>query len=223
LDNTQENRWDREANGGRGLVSRDPLFILLVVVGCLAPFLTKAYHMDDSVYLWVAQHIRQHVFDFYGFAANWYGWEMPMPLINQNPPLVSYALALASLLVGWNELGLHLLFMVPAIAAGVGMWYLVCQLCRQPLIAALIAVLTPVFIVSATTLMADTLMMAFYVWAVALWVRGIHNGLAYVHLKETEKGCLLIRDSLRQNPDNPRAFALMNAYCHYKALNIIDQ
>lgn len=152
-----------------------PLFTLLVATGCLVPFLTKAYHMDDSVYLWVAQHIRQHPFDFYGFAANWYGWEMPMSLINQNPPLVSYALALASLLVGWNEIGLHLIFIAPAIAAGLGTWHLARQLCRQPLTPALFAVLTPVFIVSATTLMADTLMLACYVWAASLWVQGIHR------------------------------------------------
>lgn len=173
---TQDNRWNHEAGGAKPGMARGPLLILLVVAGCLVPFLTKAYHMDDSVYLWVAQYIRQHPFDFYGFAANWYGFEMPMYLINQNPPMVSYALALASLLVGWNEFGLHLLFMVPAIAAGIGTWHLASLLCRQPLIAALVAVLTPVFIVSASTLMADTLMLACYVWAAALWVHGIHNG-----------------------------------------------
>lgn len=45
----------------------------------------------------------------------------------------------------------------------------------MPIAAALIAVLSPVFMVSANTVMCDMLMLAFWVWAVLLWVRGLER------------------------------------------------
>ena len=49
---------------------------LWLVIGCLlllGPFLGKAVHVDDPLFVWAAQQICRHPLDFYGFSVNWYG------------------------------------------------------------------------------------------------------------------------------------------------------
>ena len=151
-----------------------PIHIVAIIpIICLAPFVAKAFHIDDTLFLWSAKHILTNPADFYGFKANWYGQEMPMFLINKNPPLISYYIAFVAFLFGWNEVILHLAFLIPAVGLSLGTYYLARSLCPWPHLAALIAVLTPVFLVSSTNIMSDTIMVAFYVWAIALWLRGL--------------------------------------------------
>ncbi len=149
------------------------LATVIVPLVCLSPFVSKPFHMDDLTYLWPARQIHQHPLDFYGFTANWYGVEAPMSQMNKNPPLVSYFIALAAVFLGWSEKALHVAFLIPALAVSLGTYFLARPLCTRPHLAALAAVLTPAFLVSSTNVMCDTLMLAFYVWAVALWVNGL--------------------------------------------------
>jgi len=44
----------------------------------LAPFLHKAFDIDDPLFLWMAQQIAKHPFDPYGFEVNWAGFRQPM-------------------------------------------------------------------------------------------------------------------------------------------------
>ena len=44
----------------------------------ILPFLNKPFHIDDPVYIWVADQIRRHPLDFYGFSTNWHGVTKPM-------------------------------------------------------------------------------------------------------------------------------------------------
>src|SRR5437667_12316637 len=66
----------------------------------LLPFVDKAVHADDTQFLWVARQIRSHPADFFGFAANWYGYEVPIYRIVTNPPLAPYYMALVASVVG---------------------------------------------------------------------------------------------------------------------------
>src|SRR5207244_2873434 len=136
------------------------------VIGCLAPFANKAFHMDDPLFLWTARQVKQDPADFFGFRVNWYGSEMPMAEVTKNPPLASYYLALAAVLFGWSEVALHLAMLLPALAVALGTYYLAKDLGTRPLLSALAGILTPVFLVSSTNVMCDTLMLAFWVWAV---------------------------------------------------------
>ena len=151
------------------------LVIMMATIICLAPFVTKAFHIDDTLFIWAAQHIQTQPIDFYGFTANWYGTEMPMSLINKNPPFVSYYIAIVALLFGWSEVALHLAFLIPAAGLSLGIYSLARQLCPRPQMAALIAVFTPAFLVSSTNIMSDTMMLAFYVWAVSFWLHGLEK------------------------------------------------
>jgi 4-amino-4-deoxy-L-arabinose transferase-like glycosyltransferase len=149
--------------------------IAILLVLCLAPFLDKAVHIDDPLFVWTGEQIQRHPGDFYGFDVNWFGSPMPMYLANVNPPLTSYCLAVAGSLLGWDEMGLHAAFMLAALAAAWGVYHLARAWCERPLLAAIIAIFTPVFLISSTTLMCDVLMLALLVWAVVLWESGLRN------------------------------------------------
>lgn len=157
-------------------VSKGPWLVLVLTVACLIPFAGKAFHIDDTLFLLCARQIQEHPGDFYGFDANWYGAVMPMHEINQNPPLVPYYIAVAAGLFGWSEVALHLSFLLPAVGLSLGMYYLARSFCSRPHLAALIGVFSPAFLVSSTSIMTDVTMVAFYVWAVILWLHGMQSG-----------------------------------------------
>jgi 4-amino-4-deoxy-L-arabinose transferase-like glycosyltransferase len=171
--------WQLEENRRKNVF----LIILLslVTIILIAPFAGKAFHIDDPLYLWTAKHILQSPFDFYGFNVNWYGKEEPMSQVMKNPPLVSYYQALIGLLFGWGEVTMHLAMLVPAVFAIAGIFFLAGLLCRSPVEAALISLLTPVFLVSSNTVMCDVFMLSFWVWSVWFWITGLEkNKFSYL-------------------------------------------
>lgn len=149
--------------------------VLLVCLFCLVPFLNKAFHIDDPLFIWTAKQILAHPFDFYGFTVNWYGSEMPIAEIVQNPPLASYYIAIVAYWFGWGERTLHIAFLLPAFAVVIGTYNLAQGMCDRPLLATLVSISTPVFLLSSTTVMCDILMLAFWVFAVNFWKRGIQR------------------------------------------------
>jgi 4-amino-4-deoxy-L-arabinose transferase-like glycosyltransferase len=160
------------AAGGR----RDALLVAALTTLVLLPFAGKAFHIDDTLFLRAAQQIRAHPLDFYGFPVNWYGTEQPMWQVMKNPPLASYFIALVTAIAGEKEIALHLAFLLPAVAAVVGTYFLAARLCAHPLVAAVATLFCPAFLVSSTNVMCDTLLLAFWVWAVELWLRGMDGG-----------------------------------------------
>jgi 4-amino-4-deoxy-L-arabinose transferase-like glycosyltransferase len=140
---------------------------------CLLPFVGKAFHIDDPLFVWVARHIVEHPLDPYGFSVNWTLTQQPISEITKNPPLGSYLIAAASRVVGWSEIALHLVFLVPALLAVLGTYELARRTCARPVVAALAALLTPAFLVCSTGVTCDTLMLALWVWSIVLW----HDGL----------------------------------------------
>ena len=151
-------------------------WVLLITLVCLLPFINKPFHIDDPLFLRAAAQIQRHPADFYGFTMNWLGTPLPMVKDFDNPPLTCYYLALAAAVIGWSETALHLAFLLPALASAWGIFALARRFSRHPLLAAVIAVLTPVFLISATTLMCDVMCLAFWVWAVVTFEKGLeHN------------------------------------------------
>jgi len=149
---------------------------LLLAIGtlfCLLPFSNKAFHIDDTLFLSTAQPILHNPFDPYGFEVNWYRSPLAMWMETKNPPLACYAIAVAGKLFGWSERPLHLLFLLPALFVVMGTYHLARRLTDSPLVAAAATLLTPVFLVSANTLMCDTLMLAFWMAALILWIEGM--------------------------------------------------
>src|SRR5207248_4560884 len=151
------------------------VFAAVAVIAALIPFLNKAFHIDDPLFLWIAQQISTQPEDPYGFAVNWYQSSQPMFSIMQNPPLSSYYMALAASLLGWSELAMHGAFLVPAVVAVLGTFFLAQRLSGSPLPGALLMLFTPVFLISATTVMCDVWLLALWIWSVNCWLRGLER------------------------------------------------
>lgn len=154
-------------------------WLLLLTVICLVPFVRKAFYIDDTLFLRVAEQIQKHPLNFYGFNINWYGYTMPMTAAFDNPPLTSYYIALVATIFGWSERTLHLAFLLPALAAVWGVFALAKNYCERPFTAALIALLTPVFLISATSVMCDVTQLAFWVWSLVLFEKGLQTGCRF--------------------------------------------
>ena len=164
----------------RSWTARHPLVVIgVILVVCLGPFVNKALQTDDPLFVWSAQQIQKHPTDFFGFEVSWAGPMLPMWLANCNPPLASYLLALAATLFGWSEAVLHGAFLAMAFAAGAGIYQLARLWCERALLATVLALLTPVFLVSSTTLMCDVPMLAIWIWAVVLWERALQREQAW--------------------------------------------
>lgn len=147
----------------------------LFPVFCLAPFVAKAYHMDDTYYIRAAQQILERPWDYYGFSINWYGYESPAYEEHTSPALICYYIAAVAMLFGWNEVFHHAAFLLFGGGMGIGVCVLARRFRVSGMIAVAAAVLTPAFLVSSSNIMLDTPMVAFFTLAVAAYVEGIER------------------------------------------------
>jgi len=164
---------NREANSYRRAVEEARFkfaLLMALVLLALVPFLNKAVHMDDPLFIYSAQQILRHPTDFYGFTVNWYGFDQAMHHVNQNPPLAAYYLALVGYVAGFEEWALHAGFLLPAIGVMLGSYFLAWHLCGRPTLAAALTFVLPVTLLSSTTLMCDTLLLCFWCWSMACWL-----------------------------------------------------
>jgi hypothetical protein len=168
---------EQGAYSSRGIFANVPpvSWLLLLTLGCLLPFIAKPFHIDDPLFVWVAEQIRKHSGDFYGFQVNWFHTFEPMHEVFQNPPLVCYYIAAWSSCFGWSEVALHSAFLIPALSAVWGIYSLAAVFCSRPAFATAAAILTPAFLISATSVMCDVTLIAFWVWTVRLFERGIER------------------------------------------------
>jgi 4-amino-4-deoxy-L-arabinose transferase-like glycosyltransferase len=163
---------------------RNPIVLLsFVTVLALLPFLSKAFNIDEPLFLWTAHQIRETPLNFYNFEVNWYGSNMPAADVIKNPPAASYYIAAVSSLVGWSETRLHLAFLLPAIATVIGTYVLAGYYCTRPILAALVMLFSPAFLISSTTIMCDTMMLAFWIWTLVFWEKGLRqDSLGFIML-----------------------------------------
>lgn len=160
--------------------------LALITIAVLAPFLNKAFHIDDPLFIWMAQQIAKHPLDPYRFDVNWVTSPRPMWQEMQNPPLCSYFIAFIGSTFGWSEIALHTAFVIWAVAAILGIYRLARVFCDAPAFAALLTICTPVFLVSATNVMCDVMLLAFFLWALVLWIEGLNR----------DRGLLLLGSAL---------------------------
>ncbi len=147
--------------------------VIAATVLPLLPFLDKAFHIDSPLFLWTSKQILKEPWDFYGFTGNWFGLTDPAHVFIKNPPLAGYYIALVALIAGFDEIYLHMAFLVPAVAAALGTYMLALRLTERPLAAALVTVASPAFLVTSTSVMCDVMMLSFWVWAVLFWMKGL--------------------------------------------------
>jgi len=160
---------------GKRSTNKHMLLLALACVACLLPFINKAFNIDDPLFIWCAKHIQSHPLDPSGFDVIWSQTAKPMYKETKNPPLACYYLALAGTLGGWSEPVLHLAFLLPAVAVVAGTYQLAQRFCSQPVLAALVTLAAPVFLISSSSVMCDTMMLAFWVWALVFWEEGLDS------------------------------------------------
>ncbi len=146
--------------------------IAVFTIVVLLPFANKPFHIDDPAYLWTAQQIVKTPIDFYGFNLHMNGMLVPMHMEMQNPPLFSYVLAAVAIATSWNEWPMHVVSLAFTLAAVLGTYVFAQRFCVNAWAAALAMLSAPGFFVSATTVMCDIPMIAFYVWAAHCWLTG---------------------------------------------------
>jgi Dolichyl-phosphate-mannose-protein mannosyltransferase len=151
------------------------LLLAAATLLCLLPFSGRAFHVDDPLFVWSAQQIVKHPLDPYGFRLIWDNYSEPMSEVTKNPPLACYYAALVGSIAGWSERALHLGFLLPALALILGTFRLASHFTRLPLLAAAATLLTPGVLVSASSIMCDTMMLALWTWAAIFWIEGLDN------------------------------------------------
>ncbi len=149
--------------------------VLLLFAASLTPFCGKPVHLDDPIFLWTAQQIQAAPLNPYGAEINWDGWSTPLHWINLNPPLTSYYLAIWGTLFGYQEVVLHLAYMVPAMFLALAVYRLAEKFCSRPQEAALVCLWSPVVLLSATTLMCDITMLCFWCWAILFFIEAVER------------------------------------------------
>jgi 4-amino-4-deoxy-L-arabinose transferase-like glycosyltransferase len=152
---------------------RNLAWLALITVAVLSPFLNKAFHADDPLFIWMAEQITRHPLDPYGFNVNWAGFAQPLADVMQNPPLCSYYIAAVTSLLGGSELALHVSFLPWAVISVIGTFFVARRFCSSAFHAALLTFFTPVFLVSATTVMCDVMMLGLWIWAIEFWLAGL--------------------------------------------------
>jgi 4-amino-4-deoxy-L-arabinose transferase-like glycosyltransferase len=165
--------YKRRSDVAGGEHLRAYLLLVALTLLCLMPFLGKAFHADDTLFLLAAQQIVKHPLDPYGFTVIWYTKAMPMSAVTKNPPIASYYLAVVGRVAGWSERVLHLAFLLPALVVVLGTYRLAQRFTPNPLVAAAATLLTPGFLVSSTNVMCDTMMLALWLAAIILWLEGV--------------------------------------------------
>ncbi len=148
----------------------------LLFVLCMLPFIDKAVHIDDPLFLWSAARILHTPADFYGIVVNWYGWDMPLHEVMQNPPLTSYYLAFLLLVGGGNLLVAHLGMLLPGVCCILGVYRMAGLFCRSDWLATLMFMTAPCFFIASDSFMADLPLCCLWVWSVYLYMKGELEG-----------------------------------------------
>jgi len=151
------------------------LIIILFSVVVSLPFVNKAYHVDDTIFLYIADQIANDPLRPYSFSVEW-GTQSGPGAYLMDTPLVPYYTALISWIFYRSETILHLSFIIFHIIAGLSFYFIAKKFIEWPLPATLILVATPTFLVNSQNLMLDVPMLSLFLLASALFLYGVDKG-----------------------------------------------
>lgn len=148
------------------------LFVIILTILLLIPFLTKAFHIDDTIVIYSAREMQKIPFHLSGSTVNWQGRPQTLRSLSDSP-LISYYTAFLIKIKGESELWLHIFFLVFPIMTIISMYFLSKRFTLHPLISTLLLVSTPAFLVSSTNIMQDAALLSFYLAAVSTFIYAI--------------------------------------------------
>jgi 4-amino-4-deoxy-L-arabinose transferase-like glycosyltransferase len=155
----------RARNGAAGRLRRWGL-VLGLFAFATAWNLTKAYHIDDTIYVEMAQWIAAHPLHPMRGTVFWGDEIATIDGVNQ-PHLYFYAMAAWGSLFGWNEMSMHSLMALFALAA-IALMHRIAKIVvpEKASLATCLLVASPAFVVDQNTLVdvpALALWLAFFV------------------------------------------------------------
>ncbi len=155
---------------------RPPLTAILAAAALISlPFINKAYHVDDTVFLRIARQILEHPSRPYDFSYNWSLTPLPVWLFNLHPPLNPYLLAAVGVAAKEREVPTHAAYLLLTLSCTALMFALARRFCRNPALPTILTLTSPVFFVSATGVMADIPLLFFCLLSVWLTVLAAEN------------------------------------------------
>ena len=149
------------------------LIILLAVIALRAPFLNQAIQGDDLYYLYGAEHAQidplhpdHATYAFRGRLVSMQG--------HSHPPFDSWFLGvLLAIFRDVREIPFHAAYVVFSCIAGLSALALARRFSPHPLLATLLFLATPVFIVNGNSLESDLPFVAFWLLSIALFVHAV--------------------------------------------------
>jgi Dolichyl-phosphate-mannose-protein mannosyltransferase len=149
--------------------SKKTLILLCALTAIiLLPFINKPFHLDDTLFVRLAEQIIEDPFAPYQFEYNWFLTPMPFWKVTQNPPLNSYILAIPGSLFGVSEIACHFTGILFAVGCCWMMYRIASRYTRYPEIPTFLTIASPGFLVSATNVMADVPLLFFWLLSVEL-------------------------------------------------------
>jgi len=157
------------------------LFIFSVLINL--PFLSQAFHIDDSFNLYIARQINHDPANPYNENIVYNGLLQKIYQVNANPPLDDYILAFFVRMFGEHEIPLHLCFLIFPFFIGIFMFLLSMEFledARIALIAAVLLLVSPAVVVMSHVIMPDIPLLCFYLAAVYFFLKGESQPFFYL-------------------------------------------
>jgi 4-amino-4-deoxy-L-arabinose transferase-like glycosyltransferase len=156
--------------------NRKLILIVVLVFALRLPFLNQAIQGDDPYYLYGAEHAQidplhpHHArYLFQGDLVDMRGFP--------HPPLNAWILAVPLALFGdVREAAFHLWYILFSLIAALSMWSLASRFSDKPLLATLLFLAVPAFVVNGNSFESDLPFLAFWMLAIALFVRAVDQG-----------------------------------------------
>ncbi|MHB8859944.1 MAG: ArnT family glycosyltransferase [Thermoleophilia bacterium] len=152
--------------------ARDMTILAVVVLALTIPFINQAFHWDDRDFIDQARVTVQDPLQF-NFVDYQERGVYRAIMVFRHPPLLSYYLAAFMKIGGESEVLLHGAFVLFPLIAAVSMYSLGRRFTRHPMVASLLLVFTPGFMVLSHTVMGNLPGVALWLAATALFVWGV--------------------------------------------------
>ncbi len=149
------------------------LIAVLAVLALRLPFLNQAIQGDDVFYLYGAEHAQ--IDPLHPAGAKYY---FQGDLVDMrgfpHPPLNAWMLAAPLALLGdVREAPFHFVYMLWSLIAAISAWSLARRFCDRPVLATLLFMAIPAFVVNGNSLESDFPFLAMWLSSIALFVKAV--------------------------------------------------
>ncbi|HTS49632.1 MAG TPA: glycosyltransferase family 39 protein [Bryobacteraceae bacterium] len=152
---------------------RELIIVALFVLALRLPFLNQAVQGDDVYYLAEAEHAQIEPLHPDHTLAPFLGRMVDMRG-QPHPPLDAWCLGLLlAIFKGVREIPFHAAYILFSLIAAFSAWSLARRFSPQPLLATLLFLVTPAFVVNGNSFESDIPFLAFWLLATALYVAAV--------------------------------------------------